>query len=441
MMINPDYLHIKLSQDELDILLGTKGPTLQKVMETVVRYGEALGAECLVDIDGPGHFVIPWCFPGIAPSIEMLEELAATGLKTVYPFTLDPTPPLDFENLNLEPEVEHAILEMFSEQEHYDELMMKLGLRDKDAYTCYPYQPEVGNIPKRGMILAWSESACAIFANSVLGARTNRNGAIMDLLQNIIGKTPLAGLLIDEGRQADWLVEIKTENLPNAHILGAAIGLKILSGVPFITGLDHFLSTALDPTTTDYLQEMGAMLATYSAVSLYHVENITPEAVDLGRDLLLEDFNTYIIDANALDRLLNSFPVLWDDPKATPEKCYIGCPHLSLRQIYWWADEIEKGLQAQGEDHLAVETVICTAPQVLMKFQADQGTYQRMLHAGIRFSTTCSETIFETGLYAGKPVITNSNKLRAYTSARFFPDEELVKVLVTGEMKGVNQSE
>ncbi|MEJ2707196.1 MAG: aconitase X [Anaerolineales bacterium] len=432
--MNPDQLQIQLSEEERDILRGTQGAVLQKVMETVALFGEALGAERLIDINGAGHFVIPWSIPGIAPPIEMLEELAAAGLRTKHAFTLDPRPPLDFENLNLEPETEAAIQYMLSEQERYDELMVQLGLRDKDAYTCNPYQPEVGNVPDRGAILAWSESACAIFANSVLGARTNRNGAIMDLLLNIAGKTPLAGLLTDEGRRADWVVEIKTEKLPNPQLLGAAIGQKLLYGVAYITGLDRYLNADLDGTTIDYLQEMGAALATYSAVSLYHVENVTPEAVDTGRDILSADYRKYVIDENELDQILDAYPVLWDNPSAKPEKCYIGCPHLSLNQIYWWADAVEKVLKSHGVDRLAVETIMCAAPQVLRKFHSDERIYQRMLAAGVRFSPTCCETIFESGQCTGKAVITNSNKLRAYTSARFFTDEELLQVMASGKV-------
>ncbi|NJD60826.1 MAG: hypothetical protein C3F13_16190 [Anaerolineales bacterium] len=439
-MIDLDQLHVRLSQDELGILQGVQGATMQKVMETVVRYAEALQAERLVDINGPGHLVIPWCIAGIAPPVEMLEELVAAGVKTKYPFTLDPRSPLDFENLDLDPKIEDAILELLSGQEHYDTLMLRLGLRDRDAYSCYPYLPEVSNIPKKGMILAWSESACAIYANSVLGARTNRNGAIIDLLQNIVGKTPLAGLLTDEGRRADWLIEIETQRLPNPQLLGSAIGLKVLSGVPYLIGLDRFLSTEMDEITTDYLQEMGAMLATYSAVSLYHAEKITPEAIEQGRGLLPDNYKTYVINDSTLERLVRSFPILWADPHAKPEKCYIGCPHLSLRQIYWWADQIEKGLASQRRDHLAVDTLMCAAPQVIEIFQANQAAYQRILMAGVKFSSTCCETVFETGLYTGRPVITNSNKLRAYTSARYFPDEELVRVIVNGEIPGVRQS-
>ena len=433
-MVNLDQLNIQLSREEKEILRGAQGQVLQKVMETVVLYGEALCAERLMDITGPGHLVIPWSIPGISPPIDMLEELVDAGLQTKFPFTLDPRPPLDFENLNLEPAVETEILEMHSTQDHYDEMMGQLGLRDQAAYTCNPYLPEIGNIPSRDSILAWSESACVIYANSVLGARTNRNGAIMDLLLNIVGKTPLADLLTDNGRRADWLIEINVNELPNPQLLGSVIGTNIQTGVPFLAGLDRFLSADLNEGTRDYLQEMGAMIATYSAVSLFHVENITPEAADMGRDLLSSDYKKCVIDTHKLELVMNSFPNLWDDPSAKPQKCYLGCPHLSLKQIYWWADRIETELTSQGRDHLAVETVLCAAPQVLQKFQIDRKTYQQMLEVGVRFSPTCSETIFETRLCTGKPIITNSNKLRAYTSARFFRDEDLVEILVRGEI-------
>lgn len=409
---------------------------MQKVMKTVVLYGEALGAERLVDIEGEGHFVIPWASPGIAPPLEMLDELVAAGLKTKHPFTLDPNAPLDFENLGLRPEQEQALEHMYRDQARYDERMLQLGLRDTDAYTCNPYLPEVGNIPKRGTILAWSESACAVFANSVLGARTNRNGAIMDLLANIVGKTPLAGLLTDEGRRATWLVEVRTAKLPNPQLLGAAIGRKVLEDVPFIVGLDCFLGSGLSEETLDYLQEMGAACATHGAVGLYHVENITPEAVDQGTDLLVPDHATYVIDDQELQDLMASYPVMWANKEAKPEKCYIGCPHLSLRQLYWWTDKLHDALQARGQSQLAVETIIFAAPQVLRKFKADAKAHERLKRAGVKLSVTCAETLFEGGVSAGEAVITNSNKLRAYSTARFFPDGELIEILVSGEIKG-----
>ena len=114
-MADLNELNIQLRGEELAVLQGKKGSVLQKVMETIVLYGEALEAEKLVEIEGPGHFVIPFSTPGIAPSIKMLEELVDAGLKTKYPFTLDPRGALDVENLNLRPEVERELLKMYKE--------------------------------------------------------------------------------------------------------------------------------------------------------------------------------------------------------------------------------------------------------------------------------------------------------------------------------------
>ena len=433
-MIELENLNIKLTRGEQDILQGEHGPTLQKVMQTLVLYGEALGAERLVEIGGGGHMVISWAMPGISPSLDLLDELISAGLQTTFPFTLDPKAPLDFENLDLRPDQEAALTQLFIEQEAYDDRMLKLGLRDADAYSCNPYQPEVGNIPARGTILAWSESACAIFANSVLAARTNRNGAIMDLLSNIVGKTPYVGLLTEEGRRASWLIKVQTDQLPNPQLLGAVIGEKVVEEVPFITGLDRFLGEGLGEKSRDYLHEMGAACATYGAVGLYHVENITPEAVDQGRCILKDGFRTFVIDDPILRELRESYPVLWLDKEAKPEKCLIGCPHLSLNQLNWWAEKIQRTLEERNQSRLAVETVLFAAPQVLQKFTADHGKKKRLKESGILLSTACAETLYEGQVCSGDTVVTNSNKLRAYTTARFFPDEVLLEIMVIGEI-------
>lgn len=111
-MLNPDQLKIQLSQSEQEILDGSGGPVLQKVMETVARYGKALNAPCLAEIMGPGHLVIPWSVPGKSLRVGTLEELVDAGSKTTHPFTLDPPPLYDFENLYLPDDIETAILEM-----------------------------------------------------------------------------------------------------------------------------------------------------------------------------------------------------------------------------------------------------------------------------------------------------------------------------------------
>ena len=409
---------------------------MQRVLKTLVLYGEALGAERLVDINSDGHFVIAWATPGIAPSFELLDELVDAGLKTKLPFTLDPSAPLDFENWSLRPDQESLLEEMYRDQGRYNERMLQLGLRDREAYTCNPFEPEVGNVPEKGTILAWSESACAIYANSVLGARTNMNGAIIDLLSYIAGVTPLAGLLIDEGRQANWLVEINTNELPLPQLLGAVIGSKVLDGVPFIVGLDRFLGSGLSNATKDYLREMGAGSATYSAVGLLHVENITPEAVEQGRDLLLQNHAIIQIDDDEIRKFGDIFSDEWSEPDAKPEKCFIGCPHLSLRQLNWWSGEILRKLETQNANHLAVHTVLCAAPAVIEKFKSDRMTYEWMLDVGVRFSHSCAETLYEGEVCTADAIITNSCKLKAYSTARFFADEELLGILVDGVIPG-----
>ena len=433
-LIDVEHLNIALTDEERDTLRGEHGATLQKIMETVVRYAEALGADRLVDIEGPGHFVIPWASPGIAPPLEMLDELAEAGLETTHPFTLDPCSPLDFEPLDLTEAQQQLVLEMYRDQVMYDRRLLQLGLRDRDAYTCNPYVPEVGNAPEQGTILAWSESACAVFANSVLGARTNRNGAIMDLLCNIVGKTPLTGLLTDEGRRATRLVRIDTAELPHPQLLGAALGRLVLADVPYIVGLGRFLGPGLNDATRDYLQEMGAGCATYGAVGLYHVENITPEAVAQGQGLLDPDSTTHVIDDRVLNELMSSFPKMWSIAGARPERCFIGCPHLSLKQLNWWSERIHRALQTCGRNRLVVDTLICTAPGVLEKFQTDVDAYNRLIDAGVKLGVTCVETLFEGGVIGDAKVVTNSTKLRAYAPAVFFPDDELLEIMVSGRI-------
>lgn len=426
--------NMRLTAEEQELFEGTQGPVMQKIMKTLVLYGEALGAERFVDIEGFGHFAIPFALPFAGPSLEMLDELVEAGLRTKYPFTLDPRSPLDFENLGLTTEQKEVFLRIFRNQDRYDQRIEQLGLRDREAYSCTSYLPEVGNIPKRGTILAWSESSCVIYANSVLGARTNRNGAIMDLLSNIVGKTPLTGLLTDEGRMATWLVRVETKTLPNPQVLGGAIGREVMEDNPYVIGLDRFLGEGLDEVSIDYLKDMGAACAAIGAVGLFHAENITPEAVDKKRELLAPDHETLIIDDRVLADLTAAYPVIWKDKKALPRKCLIGCPHLSIRQLYWWSEKIRLSLSAAKRNRVAVDTLLFSSPQTLARFKTDNSTYHALMETGVQLSATCPEAYMNNPLCASEAVITNSNKLRAFTSARFFPDEKLAEILATGEI-------
>lgn len=179
---------------------------------------------------------------------------------------------------------------------------------DPDAFTCTCYMDEVGNTPKMGEVLSWSESSAVVYANSVLGARCNRNSGIIDLMGSVVGYVPYFGLLTDDGRKADWVVEIKTSK-PEAQLLGSAIGMKVMEDVPYIVGLDSWLGELNEDTKT-YLKDFGAATASNGAVGLYHVEGITPEAVEQGRALVRENAQTYVIDDAELQRIYESYPVI-----------------------------------------------------------------------------------------------------------------------------------
>ena len=108
---------------------------------------------------------------------------------------------------------------MYGKQLDYEKQLENIGLLSKDGFTCTCYMDEVGNIPKKGDILSWAESSAVVYGNSVLGARCNRNSGIIEMFGSILGKVPYFGLLTDEGRKANWIVEINTSNIPEAQVL------------------------------------------------------------------------------------------------------------------------------------------------------------------------------------------------------------------------------
>jgi predicted aconitase len=427
---------MNLNTEEQAILKGEQGEILRKVLKSVVQYGDAFEAENLVPIDSDAHLVASIGTAILNPYLEMVDELVAAGIKTKDPFTVDPRP-VDYENVKCSLLQRLVFVLMYRRQASYEEKLTQLGLENANAFTCTSYLPEVGNIPTKGDILAWSESSAVVFVNSVLGARTNRNSAGVDVLCNIVGKVPFFGLLTDEGRRATWLVEVKTSTLPNPQLLGSAIGIRVMEDVPYITGLEKYLGTGLSEATRDYLKDMGAAAATNGAVGLYHVEDITPEAVEQRRDLLVKEYEIYIIDDAELARVMQNYPVLWKKKDQKPKQCFIGCPHLSLRQVTLWVHQIIDAVQKSGNKRVAVDTILCAAPDVVNQFKIEyKKEYEQMKSSGVSLSSVCPLAYMNNPLSAKIPVVTNSNKLRGYTTARFFPDEDISKIIVTGTLPG-----
>jgi len=423
--------NMELTQEEIDILEGKQGETLQKILKTLVMYGEVFGAKRLVPINGPSHLVTSFGISIIKPLFEMMDELIDNNIHSIEPFTVDPRP-IDYENVKVNLLQKLVFKIVYGRQDEYEKQLKKVGLKDSNAFTCTCYLDEVGNQPSRGDILSWAESSAVVYANSVIGARTNRNSAIIELFGAIIGKVPEFDLLTDEGRKAKWIIEIKTTKKPEAQILGSAIGLKVVEDVPYIKGLDKFLGNKLDDNNKSYLKDMGAASASNGAVGLYHVDGLTPEAVSYGEKLILEDAKVYVIDDEELERVYKSYPVMWKDSNAKPKLCFIGCPHLSLSQIYEWKDRIKQALKIEEKSKVALRTILCCAPDVLEKFKEDKKSYNELIGFGVKITSICPLMYMNNPLCGKQPVITNSNKLRTYTSSRYYKDEEIAIIIATG---------
>ena len=420
-----------LTQEQQAILNGEKGETLAKVMETVVRYGELFGAEKLVPVSSKyNHLVTSFGLKMMTPVFELMQKLIDEGVMSEQKFSVDPRP--------LDPNVPKNFLQniifnvaMYSKQSFYEEQLMKLGLMDKDAFTCACYLDEVGNKPQKGEVLSWAESSAVVYANSVLGARCNRNSGIIDIMGSIVGYVPYFGLITDEGRRATWVVEIKTTKKPEAQLLGSAIGMKVMEDVPYVKGLDKWIGSELDDAACAYLKDFGAATASNGAVGLYHIDNLTPEAKELGESLIAEGANTYVIDDAELQRVYDSYPVIWKNPDAKPKLCFMGCPHMSLEQLKSWTDKVEKGLLEAGNKKVLIPTVFTAAPAVIKEFEKTEYA-ARLKATGVIVSYICPLMYMNNPLCGKMPVITSSNKLRTYTTARYYTDDEILMQITKG---------
>ena len=421
---------MELTHEQQAILDGEQGEVMAKIMKTLVMYGETFGATKMVPITSDyGHIVTSFGIFLIQGVFDLMDQLVDAGVTAKQKFSADPRP-VD-KNVPANPIQNLFFKIMYGPQKRYEKQLEQIGLLRDDAFTCACYFPEVGNRPKKGDVLSWAESSAVNFANSVLGARCNRNSGIIEMFGSIVGYVPYFGLLTDEGRKASWIVEVKTSKKPEAQLLGSAVGMKVLEDVPYIRGLDRWLGTELNDDTCAYLKDFGAATASNGSVGLYHIENLTPEAVEQGAYLLKENVQTYVIDDAELERVRKSYPVIWKNPDAKPKLCFIGCPHLTFSQLNDWTDRLEQKLKSAGRKKVAIRTVFTTAPAVLEKFRKTE-RFERLRAMGVVLSYICPLMYMNNPQCATMPVITNSNKLRTYTTSRYYSDAEILEQITGG---------
>ena len=254
---------MKLTPEEQDMLNGKHGKAAQKSMEILTTLGEIFCAECMIDVYGVQIAGVSYANLGEA-GLEFLSEMAEDGKVRVLT-TLNPAG-MDRDNWQV-----LGISEEFAtNQNRVLEAFARMGIIA--TATCTPYL--VGNVPHFGQNIAWAESSAVCYSNSVIGARTNREGGPSALAAGLTGKTPEYGYHMDENRHGEVLFEIKApiNGTDQFGVLGKAIGDRLGElgkKIPYITGIPS--------ATVEELKSFCASVATYGGTALFHMEGVTPE--------------------------------------------------------------------------------------------------------------------------------------------------------------------
>ena len=328
-----------LTDEEQAILDGEKGEGVQKAMELVVALGKIYGADGLVDITSAHLSGASYKTIGDG-GLKYLEDMVNGGSKVSVPSTLNPI------GMDRERWAEMHISEDFAvKQNRIVDLYGKMGI--KTTCSCTPY---VGvNVPKFGDHVAWAESSALSFVNSMIGARTNREGGPGALAAAILGKTANYGLHKEENRAPTVVIEAEIEDtLFNHSLLGQAVGMRIGNGIPYYKGIKPGLEEG---------KTMAAAMAASGSVAMFHVEGVTPEASKYD----ISELEVIHIGEKELKDAYDHLNVT-DDIQLIA----LGCPHLTEKEIHEIASLL-KGKKKKGN----VEIWFCTSKAIREKCSDD----------------------------------------------------------------------
>ena len=346
-----------LTKEEENFLDGEEGEVMERLFRLLVRLGEIYGADKMIPVGSVQVAGVSYKSIG-DPGTEFLEDMASKDAKVKVLTYLNPAG-MDLENW---------------EKIGFPKDFAKNQLRIMNAFksmgivitsTCTPYL--AGNLPRFREHIAWSESSAVSFSNSVIGARTNREGGPSALAAAICGRTPNYGLHLWEKRQPTIKINVdaELEFASDFGALGYFVGKQVKNKIPYFTGVTN--------ANTDQLKALGAAMAASGAVALYHIEELTPEA-DLVEKEGLEEINVSKKELNETYEKLSS--------GKNPDIVILGCPHASLREISTLADKL-KG------KHLKKPVWICTSR--VMKEAADRMGFTEIIEkaGGYIVADTC----------------------------------------------------
>jgi hypothetical protein len=392
-----------LTNQEEKMLSGEEGYGVQKNMQILTALGDIFGAEKMIPVSSVQVAGVSYYNLGDA-GLEYLETLADKGARTRVNTTLNPAG-MDLENWR-----ELGIDEEFArKQERVIRAFVNMGVTP--SCTCTPYL--VGNKPGRGDHIAWSESSAVTYANSVLGAMTNREGGPSALAAAITGRTPSYGMHLEENRRPQVHVKIDTKlnTVPDFGALGYAVGKKIGPKIPLLEGIEG--------AQVEQLKSLCASIATYGGTALFHIYDATNDPKEKPSD-------TLVITRTDIEGALRAL----NDEAREVDFVALGCPHCTL-------DEIKKIANLLEGKRVTREFWICTARQTMNEAEST-GYAQKIRTAGAKFACdTCMAVAPLKGRF--NVLATDSAKACYYGrgtndfKTRIGSVEECVNAAVTGK--------
>jgi predicted aconitase len=371
---------MKLEPEYENILTGDMGQSMAGAMNTLVEYGKAFGAKRMVPIKS-SHLAGSFGIKVYKAYLNILSRFVDEGVKCKVLTTVNPRPGYDLHLGNRF---------AFAKQKLLEEYLSILGVVPNYSCVCY----DGVNTPGPGDCVSWAESSAVQYANSVLGARTNRNSILIDICSAVTGCAPEFGYLLDENRRGRILVKLSINEM-DASGLGFIVGNRVVDKVPVIENYDF---TGIE------LKNMGGSMAASGGVALFHVEGITPEAPNLESVFDGNPEKIITITQNDLDDLR------FKDPD-TATSVVFGCPQMTFEEA------TELGQNFKGKK-TKLPTWFCIIPEALKRFR-ETDLYMDVIEAGVKVADFCPLAGFSLRL-GNKKLLTPSGKLYYYLSDSFY---------------------
>jgi predicted aconitase len=400
---------LRLTSSERAMLAGEAGAGVRRAMEIIVALGQIYGASDLVPVSSAQVSGVSYRNLGEA-GLEFLQAWAAEGARARIPTTLNPA------GADLSAWQSLGFTEHFARKQQAV-IAAYVDLGATPTCTCTPYL--VGYVPECGQHVAWAESSAVSYANSVLGARTNREGGPSALAAAITGRTARYGLHLAENRRATTVVDVRcpVTSGADAGALGYLVGRQVGTGVPSFRFRDR------GRVSSSTLKQLGAAMASSGAVALYHVEGVTPEA--RAENVVAPDAQTVVVDD-----LRPGYAAL-NGASPDVDVVSLGCPHASLAELEAIAERL---------DGRQVRTVLwITTSRAIRELAQESGAVPLIEKAGGRVVADTCMVVAPVEELGFRALATNSGKMALYApshgglSIRFGSTEKCLKAAVSGQ--------